>query len=82
MSILPQKSAPIDGTVRPQLTSLVDVMTILLVFLIKSFSSEGSLVTPAADLVLPVSTSEETPRVRSSIEITKKIGNQRGTCSG
>lgn len=72
MSILPQKSAPNDDTVRPQLTSLVDVMTILLVFLIKSFSSEGSLVTPATDLVLPVSTSEETPRVRSSIEITKK----------
>ena len=40
MSILPQKSAPIDGTVRPQLTSR-DVMTILLVFLIKSFP-EGS----------------------------------------
>lgn len=59
------------GTCRPQLTSLVDVMTILLVFLIKSFSVEGNIVTPADDLLLPVSTSEKPPRPRCSIEITR-----------
>ncbi len=72
-SILPaQFDSSSDGTFKPQLTSLVDVMTILLVFLIKSFSTEGSLITAASDLVLPVSNSQESPRVRSSIEITRK----------
>ncbi|HEX3019763.1 MAG TPA: biopolymer transporter ExbD [Chitinispirillaceae bacterium] len=60
-----------DSAFRPQLTSLVDVMTILLVFLIKSFSVEGNLITPSQDLVLPVSSSEKLPQLRTSIEITK-----------
>ncbi|MBD3391914.1 MAG: hypothetical protein GF418_07590 [Chitinivibrionales bacterium] len=62
---------PGSSTFRPQLTSLVDVMTILLVFLIKSFSVEGNLVTPSPDLELPVSTSEKPPRPTCSIEITR-----------
>ncbi len=60
-----------DGIFRPQLTSLIDVMTILLVFLIKSFSVEGNLVTPTPDLELPISTSRETPRPLPSVEITR-----------
>jgi biopolymer transport protein ExbD len=60
-----------DSTFKPQLTSLVDVMTILLVFLIKSFSVEGTLVTPSDDLKLPVSTSAKPPRPTCSIEITR-----------
>jgi biopolymer transport protein ExbD len=72
MSFLEGKFAPpAETTFRPQLTSLVDVMTILLVFLIKSFSVEGNLITPADDLQLPVSTSEKPPNPSSSIEITK-----------
>lgn len=39
---------------RPQLTSLVDMMVILVVFLLKSFSVEGQLMTPADGLELPV----------------------------
>jgi biopolymer transport protein ExbD len=66
------ESSPDSGTFRPQLTSLVDVMTILLVFLIKSFSVEGNIITPAEDLLLPVSTSEKPPRPRCSIEITRQ----------
>lgn len=66
-----QKDSGIDGTFRPQLTSLIDVMTILLVFLIKSFSVEGHLITPSPDLELPVSTSEKEPKSMLSIEITK-----------
>ena len=60
-----------DGTFRPQLTSLVDVMTILLVFLIKSFSVEGNLITPAADLQLPVSISEEPVKPRFTFSVTE-----------
>ncbi|MBN1306870.1 MAG: biopolymer transporter ExbD, partial [Chitinispirillaceae bacterium] len=55
-----------------QLTSLVDVMTILLVFLIKSFSTEGYIITPAKDLHLPISTSEMPPSPRCAVEITRK----------
>lgn len=65
------KTPGVDGTFRPQLTSLIDVMTILLVFLIKSFSVEGNLVTPSRDLELPVSTSEKPPKPMCSIEISK-----------
>jgi biopolymer transport protein ExbD len=59
------------GTFRPQLTSLVDVMAIILVFLIKSFSTEGNIITPSADLELPVSTSTKKPEPRWSIEISQ-----------
>jgi biopolymer transport protein ExbD len=61
----------VEGTFRPQLTSLIDVMTILLVFLIKSFSVEGTLITPSQDLELPISTSEKPAKPTCSIEITK-----------
>ncbi len=56
---------------RPQLTSLIDVMTFLLVFLIKSFSVQGDIVTPAANLNLPVSSSQLPPRPSLSIEVTR-----------
>jgi biopolymer transport protein ExbD len=57
-------------TFRPQLTSLIDVMTFLLVFLIKSFSVQGDVITPSTNLELPVSRSDNTPRPALSIEIT------------
>lgn len=73
MSIVKGEGVSPDGGIfRPQLTSLVDVMTILLVFLIKSFSVEGNIITPSEDLLLPVSTSEKPPRPRCSIEITRQ----------
>jgi biopolymer transport protein ExbD len=59
------------GTFRPQLTSLVDVMAIILVFLIKTFSTEGNIITPSSDLELPVSSSVKQPTPRWSIEISR-----------
>ncbi|MBD3392163.1 MAG: biopolymer transporter ExbD [Chitinivibrionales bacterium] len=46
---------------RPQLTSLIDVMTILLIYLLKSFSSEGEIITVSKDLMLPESSAEKRP---------------------
>lgn len=43
------------------ITSLMDMMTIILVFLLKSFSAEGQLLTNAENLVLPNSTSKDSP---------------------
>ena len=44
------------------LTSMMDVMTIVLVFLIKQIDAEGQLVTAAENLVLPNSTSTKVPK--------------------
>ena len=59
-------------TFRPQLTSLIDVMTFFLVFLIKSFSVQGDVITPADNLRLPLSKSCKPPHPAASIEITAK----------
>jgi len=67
-----QGSGGDDATFRPQLTSLIDVMTILLVFLIKSFSVEGNLITPSPDLELPVSTADTRPKTVTTIEVTRE----------
>jgi biopolymer transport protein ExbD len=55
---------------KPQITSLIDVMTILLVFLMVNFSVDGSLVTPSADLELPESSSRENPEPVTVLELT------------
>lgn len=54
-----------------QLTSLVDVMTILLVFLLKSFSAEGNMITQSKDLHLPVSSSQTPAEMIKSVKVTK-----------
>lgn len=63
---------------RPQLTSLIDVMTFLLVFLIKSFSVQGDVITPAADLELPMSISNNPPKNITTIEISKNSISAEG----
>jgi biopolymer transport protein ExbD len=68
-----------SGTFRPQLTSLVDVMAIILVFLIKTFSTEGNIITPSTDLELPVSTSMKQPKPLWSIEIARDLVMSEGT---
>jgi biopolymer transport protein ExbD len=56
---------------RPQLTSLIDVMTFLLLFLIKSFSVQGDIITPSSNLELPMSATSTPPKVVTTIEISK-----------
>ncbi len=60
-----------EDNFRPQLTSLIDVMTILLVFLIKNFSVEGNLVTPSPDLTLPISTITEQAKPKFTIQVSQ-----------
>jgi biopolymer transport protein ExbD len=65
--------APVDhfgDTFKPQMTSLIDILTLLLVFLIQSFSAEGNLVTPSADLALPLSSSKKPARPSLMLELT------------
>src|SRR6187549_1613380 len=55
------------------ITSLVDVFVIVLVYLIRSVSSEGSLMTSADNLVLPMSKRSKSP---TEISLTI-IGDQK-----
>ncbi len=61
-----------DGAFRPQLTSLIDVMTILLVFLLKNFSVEGEMVSPAKNLTLPSSVEKSRAEPRLSVQISQE----------
>lgn len=54
-----------------KLTSLLDMMTILLVFLLKNFSAEGQIMIATRDLRLPESTAQKQPRVSSVVAITQ-----------
>ena len=54
-------------------------MAIILIFLIKTFSTEGNIVTPSTDLELPVSTSVKQPKPQWSIEIARDMVMSEGT---
>ncbi len=47
------------------LTSMMDMMTIILVFMIKNLDAEGQLLTQAENLILPISTSKIQPKTVS-----------------
>jgi biopolymer transport protein ExbD len=63
---------PSAAIMKPQLTSLIDVMTILLVFLLKSFSADGNLISVSQDINLAESASDKAPETALNIEITPK----------
>jgi len=54
-----------------QITSLMDIMTIILVFLLKSYSTEDIQIAPSDDLRLPVSTASKPPELAVNTVITK-----------
>jgi biopolymer transport protein ExbD len=57
---------------KPQLTSLVDIMVILLIFLIQSFSVEGEIITVSKELMLPKSSAKKKPEVNVIITVNNK----------
>jgi biopolymer transport protein ExbD len=64
------KKRGVPEPAKPQMTSLVDVLTVLVFFLLKNFSTEGDIVTPAQGLTLPSSTSKEKPEQAIVIAIS------------
>lgn len=54
------------------ITAMMDLMTIILVFLIKSFSASSVTVTASEDVRLPLSTARATPKDTVAITITAK----------
>ncbi|MDG5813617.1 biopolymer transporter ExbD [Chitinispirillales bacterium ANBcel5] len=58
---------------KPQLTSLIDVMVILLIYLLQSFSAEGEIMTVGPDLILPESSSELTPEAMTTVIVNNSF---------
>lgn len=61
-----------DQFAKPQMTSLVDVLTVLVFFLLKNFSSEGDIVTQTKNLELPQSSSKARPEQMLNVSISAK----------
>ena len=62
------------------ITAMMDLMTIILVFLIKSFSASSITVTASEDVRLPLSSARSTPKDTVAITITAKsimVGDKR-----
>ncbi|MFQ5633403.1 MAG: ExbD/TolR family protein [bacterium] len=56
-----------------RLTSMIDMFTILLVFLLKSYSAEGQIITVTKDLRLPDSTAEAPPVSTPIVKVTQQM---------
>jgi biopolymer transport protein ExbD len=54
------------------LTSMMDAMTIILLFLLKTFSTQGTIVSPSQDLKLPYSLSVEPPEKELTVAVTQQ----------
>ncbi len=74
------KKHPTDEKGQLNMNSMMDMMTIILLFLLKSFSTEGALVTPSEQLKLPNSFLGEKPKKELNVSVTKEeilINNNR-----
>lgn len=56
---------------RLNITSMMDMFTIILVFLLKNFSTEGAIVTPANELTLPKSSVERKAKEALSVKVSR-----------
>ncbi|MCI0511623.1 biopolymer transporter ExbD [candidate division KSB1 bacterium] len=65
------KRAKGASTISLKLTSLMDMFTILVVFLLKNFSAEGEIMAVANDLRLPESSSAKKPMVASVVAVNQ-----------
>ncbi len=69
--VKPRRSKSISAfTLR--LTAMIDMFTILLVFLLKSFSVEGEIMSVAKDLRLPESTAQTPPKAAPILIVTNE----------
>lgn len=75
MAFIPSRRKKHDtdpGKIRVNLTSMMDMFTIILVFLLKNYSTEGSLIQPSEYLTLPSSTIRQSPEVALDLVISKE----------
>lgn len=62
-----------DKKVSLNLTSMIDMFTILLVFLLKSYSADGQLVTVSDQLILPKAKVEQKVELKLEIQVNNSI---------
>jgi biopolymer transport protein ExbD len=55
-----------------QITSMADIFTIILVFLLKSFATGAASITPAQDMMLPEAVAGDTMTETTKLEISEK----------
>lgn len=60
------------GRVSLNLTSMMDMFTIILVFLLKTYSTEGQLIHPSDNLTLPSSNVEAPPEVALDVTVSRE----------
>lgn len=72
MAFAPSRSKKHDTNPEGELNmnSMMDMMTIILLFLLKSFSTDGALVAPSEDLTLPTSITAEKPKKELNVAIS------------
>ena len=62
-----------DNKVSLNLTSMIDMFTILLVFLLKSYSADGQLVTVSDQLILPKARIEKKIELKLDIQVNNSV---------
>jgi len=75
MAYIPSKIKKHDtnqGKATLNLTSMMDMFTIILLFLLKTFSTEGQLIQPSDHLELPRSTVMKAPEVALDVVVTRR----------
>jgi biopolymer transport protein ExbD len=55
---------------KPQLTSLIDLMTVIVIYLVQSFSTEGQIITVSKELTLPESSAKKPPILNVNVIVT------------
>ncbi len=61
------------GTAKLNLTSMMDMFTIILVFLLKTYTTEGALIQPSDSLALPKSTIQTQPEVALDLVVSRDV---------
>jgi len=61
-----------SGDVKLNLTSMMDMFTIILVFLLKVYSSNGQMIQPSQDLTLPNSSVQKRAQVALDLKVSKE----------
>ncbi len=66
------KYEKVAGRVSLNLTSMMDMFTIILVFLLKTYSTEGQLLQPSENLTLPNSTSRNAAEIALDLTVSQE----------
>jgi len=61
-----------DDDAALSITSMMDMMTIILVFLLKSYSTDDVSVSPSKDLQVPISSAEKPPKLAVNVVVSQK----------